>query len=305
MSDPLQRLSWDDFRIVKAIGETGGMAAAAQRTGLNHSTVFRRLAQIEAQLKVTIFERRRSGYSPTSAGQEILALAQRLESDIVDVTRRLSGLEEDAAGELRLATSDSLALHLLTPILAEFRNLHPGIRIEIIIGNGPLNLARGETDIVLRATDTPPEYLVGRKMAQIAWAPYVRRADFGSDGPSPDQREALVWATYSDELSGLKAARLLEQSMDPARISYRINSVDGLAAGLAAGMGAGYLPCFAGDIHPELMRLTPPCPEVADDLWLLTHPDLRKSGRVLRFLEFCTIALTRQKPLIEGRSPPI
>ena len=53
-------LSWDDFRYVKAIADTRSLAGYRRRSGVNHSTVFRRLGQIEQQLGSRLFERGRS-----------------------------------------------------------------------------------------------------------------------------------------------------------------------------------------------------------------------------------------------------
>ena len=54
-------LSWDDFRYVKAIAEARSLASAGEHLGVNHSTVFRRLGQIEQHLGSRLFERGRAG----------------------------------------------------------------------------------------------------------------------------------------------------------------------------------------------------------------------------------------------------
>lgn len=143
MSDPLSRLSWDDLRVVKAIGEHGSLATAAASLGVNNSTMFRRLAQVEDALKVSLFDRRRTGYVATDAGTEVITLAQNIELEIIGVTTRFSGSDAGYAGDLRITTSDSLAYNLIVPIVADFRRENPGIRCEILIANSPLNLARG------------------------------------------------------------------------------------------------------------------------------------------------------------------
>ncbi len=68
MSDPLSKLSWDDLRIIKAIGESGALAAAAKLLGVNNTTISRRLSLVEETLGVTLFDRRRTGYVPTPPG---------------------------------------------------------------------------------------------------------------------------------------------------------------------------------------------------------------------------------------------
>src|ERR1044072_4462848 len=67
-------LSWDDFRYVKAIAEARSLAGAAECLGGNHSTVFRRLGQIEQHLGSRLFERGRAGYALTPCGTEMVDL---------------------------------------------------------------------------------------------------------------------------------------------------------------------------------------------------------------------------------------
>lgn len=69
VSDPIGRLSWDDLRIIRAIGKSGALAPAAKALGVNSSTVARRLAQVEEILGVTLFDRRRTGYVSTTQGR--------------------------------------------------------------------------------------------------------------------------------------------------------------------------------------------------------------------------------------------
>jgi uncharacterized protein (TIGR00369 family) len=84
-------LSWDDFRHVKAIADRGSLGGGAQALGINHSTAFRRLGQIEQRLGVRLFKRSRSGYSLTSTGEEMVRLAQRMEQDVALFMGRRDG----------------------------------------------------------------------------------------------------------------------------------------------------------------------------------------------------------------------
>lgn len=302
MSDPLDKLSWDDLRIIKAIGEGGSLAAAAKTLRVNTTTISRRLSLAEDSLGVSLFDRRRTGYLPTISGTELIALAERMELDIVSVTRRVSGRVQGHAGELRVTTSDALLLDFLTPIIADFHALNPSIRVEVIVGNASLNLARGESDIAFRAaTEAPPENLFGRKVATIAWAAYGRRSDFTGAWPDPDELYQRQWASYGTGLSSLKAFGFIEQRVPRNNIVYRSDSVAGVAAAIAAGMGVGFLPCMHGDLSPSIVRIGPVEPDISDELWILTHPDIRKSGRVYAFMAHCTQAIARQRVFIEGQ----
>ena len=78
LKEPARTLAWDDFRLIKAIADRRALPAAATALGLNHSTVFRRLGQIEQALGLKLFERHRSGYVATPAGDEMVPSGARL-----------------------------------------------------------------------------------------------------------------------------------------------------------------------------------------------------------------------------------
>lgn len=297
MSNPVSKLSWDDLRIVRAVGEKGALAPAAGLLGLNSSTIARRLSKVEEQLGASLFDRRRTGYVATVQGEELIALAERVELDVTSVARRVSGDALDHAGELRVTTSDSILLYFLMPLIASFRARNPAIRLEVIVANASLNLARGETDIAVRATDKPPENLFGRKLATIAWAPY---AAIGHEPTGSGDCLDREWLSYGGELSGLKAARFVERQIPASNIIYRTDSVAGAAAAIEAGLGAGYLPCMLGDVHSGLVRIGDVEAELNDELWLLTHPDIRNSGRIHAFMTHCIESICRNRSLIEG-----
>jgi DNA-binding transcriptional LysR family regulator len=299
--DPYKNLAWDDFRLIKAIADVRSLPAAAALLGINHSTVFRRLAQIEEALGAKLFERHRSGYTLTTVGEEMVALAQRVDDDITAFTRKMAGRELAPAGELRVTTNDSLLIHLLTPLFVKFRKKCHDVRLDVVLANQELNLSKRDADVAIRATDNPPEDLVGRRVASIAWALYGRAEDFPD--PSAVDPESLYqrdWVSLSDNLATLKAVKFVQEHVPPERIGYRVNTVLGLAEAVEQGLGIGHLPCFIGDVRPGLVRLGPPNPEFAADLWLLTHPDLRHSPRVRVFLDFLAAEVAKQRKIIEG-----
>jgi DNA-binding transcriptional LysR family regulator len=303
MIDPSAKLTWDDFRLIQAIAEARSLPGAAERLGVNHSTTFRRLRQIEDALGIALFEKHRTGYTVTAAGEEFVALAARLDNDITATMRKLAGREITPSGELRVATNDSLLVHLLTPFFAKFRQSCPDVRLDILIGNQPLNLARRDADVAIRATDNPPETLVGRRAARIGWALY------GASNALPGRARsgeidifAQNWVSLGEQLGGFKLSKWVAAHVPPDRIVYKLNTVLGLADAVEAGIGIGYLPCFIADARPALTRLTPSEPEFGADLWLLTHPDLRHSPRVRVFLDFLAAEIAKYRKFIEGET---
>ncbi|HEY8564064.1 MAG TPA: LysR family transcriptional regulator [Beijerinckiaceae bacterium] len=296
-----QTLAWDDFKLVRTIAEARGLTGAAERLGVNHSTVFRRLGQLEQALGITLFERHRTGYALTAAGEEMAALAERMDEDVSAFARKLAGQAVSPAGELRVTTNDTLLVHLLTPVFARFCAQCPDIRLDVVLANQALNLSKRDADVAIRATDNPPETLVGRRVATIAWAMYGRAADFAHPADiDPTGLLERPWVAIGDNLAALKVGRYVRERVAPERIVYKVNSVLGLTEAVEAGIGIGPLPCFIADARPSLTRLSPPNPDFSTGLWLLTHPDLRHSARVRAFLDFMAAEIVRRRKVIEG-----
>jgi DNA-binding transcriptional LysR family regulator len=296
-----KHLDWDDFRLVKIIAESNGLAGAAERLGVNHSTVFRRLGQMEEDLGVKLFERHRTGYVLTAAGEEMSLLAEQMDENVTSFTRKLAGQAMAPAGELRVTTNDTLLIHLLTPIFNRFLQACPEMRLDVVLANQALNLSKRDADVAIRATDTPPETLVGRRAATIAWAIYGLRSEF----PKPGAVDSAAlygrpWVALGDNLASLKAARFVRERVAPELIAYKVNTVLGLAEAVEAGIGIGPLPCFIADARPNLVRLSQINPDFSAGLWLLTHPDLRQSARVRAFMDFMATEVGKQKKMIEG-----
>jgi DNA-binding transcriptional LysR family regulator len=294
-------LSWDDFRYVKAIADTRSLGGAAQALGVNHSTVFRRLGQIENQLGSRLFDRGRAGYTLTNCGEDMVRLAERVAEDITAFERRVTGQDLRPSGELRITTNDMVLLHLLTDVLAKFRNAYPEIVLDIVVSNALLNLSKRDADVAIRATYQAPESLNGQRVGRIGWAIFGPAAlagkpfDLTADPPRHD------WVGFADNVAIARASRWLrEHGVGEKQMVYRVNTLLGIAEAAAGGVGLALLPCFIGMMVPGLARLCAPLPELEGELWLLTHPDLSNTARVRAFLDFCASAMASRHKLLEG-----
>jgi len=300
----MNRIPWDDFRLVKAIADTKSLNGAADILGINHSTVFRRLSDLEKRIGTMLFERHRSGYALTPAGEEMAQLAARMDDDVESFTRKLVGQSLIPTGELRVTTNDTLLVYLLMPVFAAFRRAYPTINLDIVLTNQPLNLSKRDADIAIRATDAPPETLVGRRICALNWAIYGLRSEFpeAADGhyPDLDGLASRLWVSLGDQLGHIRAVRYVHERVPEAKIAIKINTVLGLTEAVEEGIGIGPLPCLIADQRSKLVRLTDPNPDFATGLWLLTHPDLKASPRVRAFLDLAANELSKRKGLIEG-----
>lgn len=293
-----QHLAWDDLRTVLAIAEAGSLSGAARGLGVSHATVFRRLGAIEERLGVQLFERGRGGYTPTTAGEDVAGAAKRIESEVVGVERRVAGRDLLPSGTLRITTTDTLLNGLLSPILARFRQNYPEITLEIAVSNVLLSLSKREADVAVRPTQEPPENLVGRRAGRIAQAVYGAATVFAG-AASPDYA-TVDWVGPDETLWYRQLDAWMKQQGHDERCRYRVDSLQGMQAGVCDGVGIAVLPCYLGDGDRRLVRLGDPIPELVNDLWLLTHPDLRRVARIRAFTEFVGDAIREREAVLAG-----
>jgi DNA-binding transcriptional LysR family regulator len=293
------RFAWDDLRIFLQIARTGSLSGAASALGVNHSTVFRRINAFETQLGVRLFDRLPSGYALTIAGEEMQASAMRVEREIERLDLRLTGQDLKLEGTLVVTTTDTIIENLLSPHLAAFRRAYPGIVLELIIDNQNVNLSKRQADVAVRPTRNPPETLVGRRIADIAVAPYATKAYMKGRAADP---ATLDWLSVDESMAHLAAAKWFRDTLPDANVVLRANSLFGLLHTCAAGMGVALLPCFMADNHKRLQRIGEPIHDAGTILWLLTHEDLRHTGRVRAFMDFIAMSLRKDIGLLESRA---
>ena len=293
-------LSWDEFRLVKAIADSRSLTGAAEALGLNHSTVFRRLAALEAAVGSHLFERSRSGYEPTAAGDEMIALATVMADSIVEFERRVAGRDFKPVGSLRVTTNELIAHHFLPAVMPRFRAQYPGVVLELILSSQVLNLSRRDADVAIRLTNDPPETLVGRRICAVRWCLYSTQNLMRSIGP--ERLESLPFIGYCESFGPPPVRRWVETHIRPGRIAAKVNSVYNMFHLAVHDYGVALLPCFIGDASPELMRVDQPLPDLDVGLWILTHSDLRRSARVRAFMDFASAELVKHKRAIESAS---
>jgi DNA-binding transcriptional LysR family regulator len=293
MAHTPRHIAWEDLRYVLAVAEHGGLASAARALGVNHTTVLRRVNAFEAAQGLRLFERLPTGYALTAGGEEMLAAARHMSSVVADLERRLAGRDLRVEGTLRVATTDTLAASVLPRHLAAFRARHPGIVVELAVGNQVANLTRRDADAAVRPMAAPPEALVGRLVCGIAFAVYAAPG-----------AEAGPWLAPDETLAGSAAGRWARAHVPEKEIAARADSLLALRDLAAAGLGRTVLPCYLGDSNAGGLAHVGAVLPAASELWLLTHEALRRTARVRAFTEFMARALAGERDLLEGRRSP-
>lgn len=271
----MSQLDWDELRLVLAVAETGSLNAAAARFAVNHTTVLRRLAAVERRLGMALFERSPTGQALTPAVERALPALARMAEAALEAERHIVGSLTALDGTLRVTTTDTLAVTLVSGIVAAFAAAHPAVTIELATSNAFANLTRREADVAIRPASDPPETLVGRRVGPVSFAVY------SAVGPPPPGRTR--WIGVDDSLAASAVGRWLAEHAPAGQIA-RCDSLVAVRELAAAGIGNAVLPRYLGDPDARLVRLE--LLDVTADLWVLAHADLARSARVQAFTAF-------------------
>ena len=290
----MSRLDWDDLRLFAVLARAGSVRRAAQELEVHASTVTRRLEHFERQLDVKLFNRNPGGLSITQAGKEVLERVQGIAASIADVERAVAGRDRRFAGPLVVALPDALA-DAVMPEVAAFSQQWPAIRIDFVPAATQPNVGQREADCAVRITERPPQHLVGRCVGQVAVAVY------GAPGvvDAIENPKRCGWVELEAPLELRTNIRQRDFPDLPLRGSSRDLTMQ--VAALRGGLGIGPLPCAVGDAHPLLARAGAGAPMVVGEAWLLTHPDLRSSARVLEFMQMLARVFEQRAGLLLGQ----
>jgi DNA-binding transcriptional LysR family regulator len=293
--------NWDDLKFVLAIAKAGGLAKAARGLSVTHSTVSRRLSALEKRMGTRLFERFPEGLTPTSAGEEAVTAAKRMEVEVLALDTRIAGQDAELEGPLRVTAAQLLFQVQLADVLQQFSERHPRIELEMIAANEKLSLHRREADVAVRVTDNPDENLFGRM------ASGQNRAFYMSRGFARKFRETMSVSHDVAPLSciafkwwGRGVPKEIRARYPGAYVSLVTDDMIAKKAAVLAGMGIGRLPCFLGDPDPELIRVPGLEPTRYLDIWILTHPDLKNVARIRTFLRFTADAFKANSSLYLG-----
>ncbi len=296
---PSETLQWGDLSLLLAICRAGTLAGAARSLRLNHSTVFRRLNGIEEKLGVRFFERLPHGYLMTEAGEAAMRSAERIDSEVLGLSRELLGRDLRLQGSIRLTAPEGVALHLLGPWLNRFCRKHPGILIEQTITSSDLELSRREADLAVRVTSAPPDTSLGRRLCRFAICAYASR-DYLKRNPH-GRLVDYDWLLANDSTEWFLPEVMKKDERPRVRRVMSGNNTTLLIDAARAGLGVVPLPCFWGDRDKKLVRVIEPPAASKLELWFLTHPDLRNTARVRALMSFLYDSLQDSIDLIEGR----
>ena len=152
--------TWDDLKHFLAFARKGSILTAAKAQGANHSTVRRRLAELEEHLGCDCVQRHLSGYRLTELGEGLLPYAERVEEAVAACERYVASCDKALTGVIRLTCSPTVGGRLRrAPLIETFEARFPACRNRACVERPACRTCRKAAAFAIRTLGREPDRL--------------------------------------------------------------------------------------------------------------------------------------------------
>ncbi|PZD75186.1 HTH-type transcriptional regulator GltR [Acaryochloris thomasi RCC1774] len=285
-------MNWSDLQVLLTFQREGTLQKAATQLDLDISTVSRRIRMLEKDLGSKVVENVSGRLVLTSYGEQVVEAAEAMEVESDALQRGAKGKESVLSGVLRVALLDMFVL-FHADLLNSFTVQYPQITLELVSGTTRFHsLTRREADVAIRVSTQPDENLVGMRALHTEYAVYahvaIAEGQWSAIANQPSTPwDVLPWIGWDPAVNARMIDAWMERHVPIEQVRFRVDSPAALFMMAEAGGGACILPVIYADLSDNLVRLSDVLKGFGTDVWLLTHRDLKRNGRVQAFLNHC------------------
>lgn len=275
-------LALADFNLVARYGGFGKAAVAAHRP---KATLSRRVAELEANLGVRLFERGSRNLKLTEEGRALHERTSALLTEIEEATTSVSSGGQAARGRLRISVPLLFSQTAMGRLAAGFVGRFPSVNLEVTTDDRAVDMIEEGYDLVIRVNPPTDETLVGRAFLRdqlvIVAGPAIARDDHGGAVPVIVRGNADRGSTWR-MLSGEGAHDFAVET------AVSLASMTMVRDAARANVGAARLPLslVSGDIAAGRLVLWGDVPDEAIAIWALYPSRRLLSPRVSAFLGY-------------------
>ena len=276
-------LNWDDLRVFLHAARAGNLSQTAKRMRLDHSTVSRRIAQMETSLGIAVFERHRTGLKLNEIGERLLRHAEKVESAVIAIHEEVStGDTEELTGTVRLATMEGIASLYLAQRFSGLRRAAPRLTVELVTSAQTVYVHKREADLFVSFFRPPGPGLISERIGKFGLRLYASRGYLDCHGTPATLRELQDhwFVSYIEDLIQVDSVRWLADIIEEPRIAFHSNSMIAQMNAAAGGLGIVLLPSFAAAGRPDLIPVLPEVASTTREVWLNLHSDLQFAPRI-------------------------
>jgi DNA-binding transcriptional LysR family regulator len=274
-------IGWEFYRSFLAVLDEGSLSGAARALGVAQPTVGRHIASLEKLLDVVLFTRSQTGLLPTETALTLRSYAQSMHSTAAALQRAATSQGTGARGTVRITASDVIGVEVLPPIIADLRDAHPDLVVELVLTDRMQDLLRREADIAVRMARPRQALLVARRVGLIELGMYAHRRYLSRHGTPNSMADLSHHALIGFDQPTLFVRGAAKSLSGWRREAFAMRTDNNLAQLALIRAGAGIGVCQAGIAGRDnsLVRLFPRNFSLSLDTWITMHEDLRHSPR--------------------------
>ena len=156
------------LEVLLAVVDCGGFSRAAERLNLSPAAVTRHVAELEARLGVRLLHRSTRSVRLTETGSAYVERLRPLLDELAEADAEASAESQAPRGCLRISAPAAFSLRQLTPVLQRFRQLAPGVELDVELSDRRVELVEEGYDLALRISRNPGHgSLIARPLARI------------------------------------------------------------------------------------------------------------------------------------------
>lgn len=298
--------NWDDIRFFLELARKGRLVAAASRLQVDHTTVSRRIAQLEQSVDARLFDKSPQGYQLTEAGRRLMTYAEAMEAQSIAVLKDISGKDAQLTGTVRLATPEAMGGQFIARNLMDFRTRHPGIELELVAETRRMSLSKREADIAITLSRPESGRLIAWKLGEYSLGLYGAPAYLDAHPPirTSDDLAGHAFIGYIDDLLQMPELRFWETLVRDPNLVFRSTNVMAQYNACVDGVGLALLHSFMTVGDTQLCPVLAAEVRAVRELWLVVHEDLRHVARVNAVCQYLTDLIRVRQPLLLGQGAP-
>lgn len=292
---------WSDFRVILALGRAGSVAGAARLLGVDNSTVSRRLAAAEKAFGAVLIVRGGREFSLTAEGSAAVSAAEAMEAAVNGARAEVRSARNALKGIVRIACPP-VAIRYLAGFPETVGAAHPGLGVELLSGRAPVDLAKGEADISIRAVRPTDIDLAVAHTFDLGAGVYAAASYLEAQGRPTTHAEVAGHrlVRYANAFLHLPAFAWIEEFAAHGVPAVRVDSIDMAHRMIATGEGIGVLYCIAGDADERLVRVfADPIDQIGVNI--VYHQSMRGSARVRAVLDLLIGFHAENRQRLSGR----
>jgi DNA-binding transcriptional LysR family regulator len=295
---------WNDLSFFLELARQGRLMPAAKRLKVDHTTVSRRISELEKSLDCKLFDRTPTGFALSDAGQRLLSYAESIEANILAISQNVSSKPAQLSGAVRLGSMEGIASMFLAEQLVDFHRRHPAVLVELVTERHVANLPKREADVLLSFIRPTGPRLVTKKIGEIALRLYASREYLDAHG-TPSDISDLHNHSFIDYIEDIVIVRethwLLDVIKDPP-VVFRTSSMLAQQNSAANGLGLVLLPVFSAALDPRLIPVLADKARPRRDIWLSVHEDLQYVARIKALMKFITATVEAKRAFLLGET---